>query len=63
MLAFMGGILVQGTRLKAHRPALAYPNVCLYVCSFIFFVDSAFWGKEMGVELVFALCCVVCLAR
>ena len=31
MLDFMGGMLGQGTHLKARRPALAYANVCLHV--------------------------------
>ena len=63
MLAFMGGMLGQGTCLKARRPALAYANVRLYGFSFIVFIRSAFWGKEMGGVLVFALCRVVCLVR
>ena len=42
MLAFMGGMLGQGTCLKVRRPALVYANVRLYVFSFIAFVRSAF---------------------
>ena len=48
MLAFMGGMLGQRTRLKVRRLALAYANVGLYVFSFIVFIRSAFWGKKMG---------------
>ena len=63
MLAFMGGMLGQGTCLKVRRPALTYTNVRLYVFSFIFFIRSAFLGKEMGGVVGFALRHVVCLAR
>ena len=63
MLAFMGGMLGQGTYLKACRPALAYTNVRLYAFPFIVFFLLAFWGKETGGVLMFALCRVVCFAR
>ena len=63
MLAFMGGMLGQGTHLQARLPALAYAKVCLNVFSFIVFICSLFFGKEMGGVVGFALCCVVCLAR
>ena len=63
MLAFMGRMLDQGMRLKARCLALAYANVHPYVFSFMLFVRSAFWGKEIGGVLVFPLCRAVCLAR
>ena len=62
MLAFIGGMLGQGTCLKVCHPALAYANVCLYVFSFIVFIHLAFWGKEIGGVVVFALCRVVYFA-
>ena len=63
MLAFMGGMLGQVMHLKARLPVLAHANVRQFVFSFIVFIRSAFWGMDMGVVLVFALCHVVCLAR
>ena len=63
VLALMDEMLGQGMCLKARRPALWYANVRLYVFSFIFFVRSAFGGKEIGVVVGFALCHMVCLAR
>ena len=63
MLALMGGMLGQGTHLKLHCPALVYANVRLYVFSFIVFIRLAFWEKEMGGVVGFALCSVACMAR
>ena len=62
-LSFNGGKLGKGMRLNARRPALACTDVCLYVFPFIVFIRLAFWGKEMGGVLVFALCHVVCFMR
>ena len=41
-------MLGQGTCLKARRPAFVYANVCLYVFSFIVFIQH-FRGKTWGV--------------
>ena len=49
MLAFMGGMLGQGTHLKARHPALVYANFCLYAFFFIVFICSAFFGEGNGV--------------
>ena len=62
MLAFMGGMLGKEAGLKACRPALAYANIRLYIFPFIVFVLLAFWGKDMGGVVWFALCRMVCLA-
>ena len=59
----MSGMLGQGTHLKVHRLALAYANIRLYIFSFIVSIRSIFWGKDMGVVLLFALCRVVSLVR
>ena len=63
VVAFMGRMLGQATHLKVHCPALAYTNIRLFVFPFIAFIRSAFWGKEMGGVLVFALCRMVCVLR
>ena len=64
MLAFMGKMLGQGTRLKARRPALAFVNVHLCIFFLHCFHLLSILGEGNGEGVVgFALCHVVCLAR
>ena len=48
MLAFMGGMLGQGTRLKARRLTLAYTNLCLYVFFLHSFCSFSTFGEGNG---------------